>query len=90
MTMLGAGIVIAAIAVAAVGLLWVLPMVRAFRAVRVVRCPETGLPTDVEADAGLAARRAWLGPVELRLKACARWPERAGCDQGCLAGLPVR
>ena len=90
MTMLGAGIVIVSIAVAAVGLLWVLPMARAFAAIRVVRCPETGLPTDVAADPGLAMRRGWFGPVELRLKACARWPERAGCDQGCLAGLSIR
>lgn len=90
MTMLGAGVVIAAIAIASVGLFWVLPMVRAFRAVRVVRCPETGLPTDVAADTGLALRRGWLGPVDLRLRSCARWPERAGCDQGCLAGLSAR
>jgi hypothetical protein len=82
--MLGAGFVIVAIAVAAVGLLWVLPAWRAGRAVRVVTCPETGLPTAVSADTGLIARQAWLGPAELRLKTCERWPKRRYCGQVCL------
>jgi hypothetical protein len=90
MTMLGAGVVIVAIAVAAVGLLWVLPSYRAYRTRRVVTCPEAGLPTQVQVDAKRVARSAWLGPLDLRLRTCARWPERAGCGQECVSQLPVR
>ncbi len=90
MTMLGAGVVIAAIALGAVGLLWVLPSYRAYRSPRVVTCPETGRATPVAVDATRVARSAWLGPLDLRLKACARWPARAGCGQECVGQLPVR
>ena len=90
MTMLGAGFVIVAIAVAAVGLLWVLPAYRAYRRRRVVTCPETGKATGVFVDAARAARSAWMGPLDLRLKNCTRWPERGDCGQECLGQLPVR
>lgn len=90
MTMLGAGVVIVAIALAAVGLLWVLPSFRAYRSPRVVTCPETGLATAVEVDAMRAARSAWLGPLDLVLRNCARWPERGDCGQECRSQLPVR
>lgn len=90
MTMLEAGVVILVIAFAAVGLLWVLPSYRAYRSRRVVTCPEAGLSTEVEVDAARVARSAWLGPLDLRLRSCARWPERAGCGQECLSQLPVR
>lgn len=90
MTMLGAGVVIVAIALAAVGLLWVLPSFRAYRRPLVVTCPETGLATAVEVDAERAARSAWLGPLDLALKNCARWPERGDCGQECRSQLPVR
>ncbi len=90
MTMLGAGLVIIAIALAAVGLLWVLPSYLVYRPRRVVTCPETGLATAIEVDAERVARSAWLGPLELRLKNCARWPERADCGQECRSQLTVR
>ncbi len=90
MTMLGAGIIIAAIAFGVVGLLWVLPSYRTYRSPWVVRCPETGAATPVELDAGRVARSAWLGPLDLRLKSCARWPASAGCGRECLGQLPVR
>lgn len=90
MTMLGAGVVIVAIAVAAVGLLWVLPSWRAYRRRRVVTCPETGAATGVRVDAGRVARSAWFGPLDLRLRSCTRWPERAGCGEECTSQLPVR
>jgi hypothetical protein len=90
MTMLGAGVVIAAIAVAAVGLLWVLPSYRAYLSRRVVTCPETGRPASVEVDAAGVARSAWMGPLELHLRDCGRWPEREDCGQECLSQLPVR
>lgn len=90
MTMFEAGVVIVAIALGTVGLLWVLPSYRAYRRRRVVTCPETGHATGVHVDAARAARSAWMGPLDLRLKSCTRWPERAGCGQECLSQLPVR
>jgi hypothetical protein len=90
MTMLGAGVLILAIAVAAVGLSWVLPAWRAYRRRIVVTCPETGAATGVRVDAARAARSAWLGPLDLRLRSCTRWPERAGCGRECLSQLPIR
>lgn len=90
MTMFGAAFLIVAIAVAAVGLLWVLPSYRAYRSRRVVACPETGGATEVEVDAVRVARTAWFGPLSLRLRNCARWPERAGCGQECTSQLPVK
>ncbi|HEY3348837.1 MAG TPA: hypothetical protein VGM13_03620 [Thermoanaerobaculia bacterium] len=90
MTMFGAGVVIVAIAIAAVGLSWVLPSWRAYRRRSVVTCPETGAATGIHVDAARVARSAWMGPLDLRLRACARWPERAGCGEECLSQLPVR
>ena len=90
MTMLGAGFVIVAIAIGAVGLSWVLPSYRAYRRRSVVTCPETGGATGVFVDAARVARSAWMGPLDLRLKSCTRWPGRADCGQECVSQLPVR
>ncbi|MEO8055591.1 MAG: hypothetical protein ABI768_10565 [Acidobacteriota bacterium] len=90
MTMLEAGIVIVAIAVAAVGLSWVLPSWRAYRRRSVVTCPETGRATGVQVDAARAAHSAWMGPLSLRLRSCTRWPERGDCGQECTSQLPIR
>jgi hypothetical protein len=90
MTMFEAGLVIVAIAVAAIGLLWVLPSYRAYRRRRVVTCPETGTATGVHVDAARVARSAWMGPLDLRLKSCTRWPGRADCGQECVSQLPIR
>jgi hypothetical protein len=90
MTMFEAGILIVAIAVAAVGLLWVVPAYRTYARRSVVICPETGVATGVKVDAARVARSAWLGPLDLRLKSCTRWPERSSCGQECLSQLPVR
>jgi hypothetical protein len=50
-------------------------------------CPETGMATAVQLDAGRAARGAVIGRVRLAVQNCARWPERAGCGQGCLSPI---
>ncbi|HEX9287682.1 MAG TPA: hypothetical protein VF999_10505 [Thermoanaerobaculia bacterium] len=50
-------------------------------------CPETGLSAIVQVDAGRAARAAIFGRVRLAVHNCSRWPERAGCGQGCVAPL---
>ncbi|HEX5856168.1 MAG TPA: hypothetical protein VFZ57_11165, partial [Thermoanaerobaculia bacterium] len=85
MTMLGAGVIILGIAFSAVGFLWVLPAYRRYRGKWVVTCPETCDPAGVEVDAARVAASAWGGRLDVRLKACSRWPEKAGCGQGCLA-----
>jgi hypothetical protein len=41
----------------------------------------------VEVDAAHAALTASQGRPHLRLEACTRWPERAGCGQECLAQI---
>jgi len=51
-----------------------------WRGERVVRCPDNGRPAGVTVDAWRAARR-------LNLRACSRWPEKAGCGQACLADI---
>lgn len=55
------------------------------RATRVVVCPETGGPASVALDPGRAARGAIFGKTWLAVENCSRWPERAGCDQACIA-----
>lgn len=55
-----------------------------FRGRRVVVCPETRRPVTVEVDAGHAALSALAGERGLVMRACTRWPERAGCDQDCV------
>lgn len=50
-------------------------------------CPETGLATTVQVDAGRAARGAVFGRMRMAVQNCSRWPERADCGQGCVAPL---
>jgi hypothetical protein len=58
----------------------------AARRARTVTCPETAGPALVKLDPKRAVRAVFsnLGP---RVVDCARWPERAGCERGCEAGL---
>ena len=82
------GIVLAAI-VAVAMLYVVLPVVGEvflrFRAKRGLRCPETGANAEVGLDARWAAfTSAFRHPI-LRVKNCSLWPERSGCEQGCLS-----
>ena len=53
-----------------------------FRGRRVITCPETQEGAAVSVD---AMHAAFTG--DLRLSACTRWPERAGCDQACLSQI---
>jgi hypothetical protein len=57
------------------------------RGIRVITCPETRRPAAVKVDAGHAAASVFRDKVNLRLQSCTRWPERAGCDQECLAQI---
>jgi hypothetical protein len=60
---------------------------RTYRGVRVITCPETRRPAAVKVDVRHAAASAVRDTLDLRLKSCTRWPERAGCDQDCLAQI---
>lgn len=52
---------------------------------RLVACPENQQPAAVAMDARHAAATAIDGCPNVRLSDCARWPERANCDQACLS-----
>src|SRR5271165_3194419 len=72
--------VLAAIAIGrAVRLWW------KYRGDRVITCPENHRPAGVSVDAGHVAAKPFAKSPELRLSACSRWPERAGCGQQCLS-----
>ena len=80
-----------ALVIFAVGFLVVSGFLRAwlrYRGKMVVTCPETAQPAAVDVDALHAAEwKAVMGREELRLSACSRWPERAGCGQDCLGQI---
>jgi hypothetical protein len=56
-----------------------------YRGTSVITCPETLQHAAVEVDTLHAAMAD-----ELRLRACSRWPEKAGCDQACLHQIEAR
>ena len=58
-----------------------------YRGTRVVVCPENREMVAVTVDAGHAAFTAPQGRPDLRLEACTRWPEKAGCGQECLGQI---
>ena len=77
-------------AIAALGLGYVIAPIVAgvffrFRGRRAVRCPETGLMTELEIDARHAALTAVPGPPDMRVADCSLWPDRQHCDQRCIA-----
>jgi hypothetical protein len=53
----------------------------------VVICPETRECVAIKVDARHAAWATVDGTVDLRLKDCSRWPERANCGQECVAQI---
>lgn len=57
-----------------------------FRGRRVIACPENRRAAAVTVDRW-AALRMLYEPAHLRLANCSRWPEKAGCDQQCLAEI---
>jgi hypothetical protein len=59
------------------------------RGTRVIVCPETQQPEAVQVDAGHAAVSAMWEQADIRLKTCSRWPERQGCDQGCVTQIAI-
>jgi hypothetical protein len=75
--------------IAAIGALYVVVPVmteayRRFRGVKAVTCPDADWPAAIELDVGHAAVSMALGPPDLRVMRCSRWPERHYCDQACV------
>ncbi len=58
-----------------------------YRGRRVITCPENRTPAGITVNARHAAATALGKAPELRLSACSRWPEKAGCGQECLAQI---
>ena len=82
---IGIGLGILAIAVA------FLLVVGAFAAIaargkHAVVCPGDGRPATVRSSGGNGVAVV-LGGAEPRIAKCDRWPDRAGCAQGCVAEL---
>lgn len=78
-----------AFAIVALGLLYVvMPVVveafLRFRRPRPLRCPQTGSQVRVSLAAGRAGLTSAFGSPRLRVAACSLWPEKQGCEQGCL------
>jgi len=82
------------LAIFAVGVLYVLlpiGMDAYFRlgGPRVVTCPETQTPVEVDLDPGFGARTTLRGRPMLRVKGCELWQDAQSrnCAQGCLQGI---
>ena len=78
-----------AIAIVTVGFLYaILPVAgfayRRYKGRRTVACPESGRPAMIALDATRAALTATVGPPQLRIIDCSRWPERESCGRQCL------
>ena len=83
-------IVIGLLAVASwFGFRWLVRSYSKYRGSRIVTCPETGKPAIVEVDALQASLTSTVGPPDIRLNNCWRWPIKEQCGQECLANLDV-
>lgn len=60
---------------------------RRLRGSRVVTCPETRHPAGVTVDLGHALATAVWEAADVRVESCSCWPERQGCDEGCVPQL---
>ena len=77
------------LAILFVGLLFVvLPVVAhtygRLKSSKSVRCPRDGLQAVVEIDAAHAAVTSAVGPADLRVASCSRWPRHRGCGEECV------
>src|SRR5260370_8053883 len=60
-----------------------------YRDSRIIICPETGKQAMVEVDAVHAALTSAVGPPDIRLQDCWRWPMNRDSGQESLAQLPI-
>jgi hypothetical protein len=49
-----------------------------------VLCPDNGKPATVEIRVLRGAMTSVLDDPEVFVRTCSRWPEKAGCDEGCV------
>jgi hypothetical protein len=61
-----------------------------YRKSETVRCPHRGTDAAIEVDARHAARTAFPGPPDVRVKACSHWPDLEGCDEACVRSQPAQ
>jgi hypothetical protein len=59
------------------------------RGTRLITCPETRNCEAVRIDALHAAATGLLGPIQVNLKSCTRWPERQDCHQECIRQIEL-
>jgi len=71
------------------GIKWLASAYSRYRGNKIVTCPETGRPAIVEVDALHASMTSIVGPPDIRLKNCWRWPLKEQCGQECLIDLDV-
>ncbi len=81
-------VLLALAALGVIATIVLIPILRVYRGMRVVACPETKRPAAVKVDAFRAALTLFGDePGRLRLSNCSRWPEKAGCGQECLGEI---
>ena len=71
------------------GIKWLVRAYSRYRGTKIVTCPETGRPAIVEVDALRASLTSTVGPPDIRLENCWRWPLKEQCGQECLTDLDV-
>lgn len=71
------------------GIKWLIRAYSRYRGTKIVTCPETGRPAVVEVDALHASLTSTVGPPDIRLNDCWRWPLQERCGQECLTDLDV-
>ena len=71
------------------GIRWLVRSSSRYRGSRIVTCPESKKPVIVEVDSLHALLTSTVGPPDIRLKDCSRWPIREECGQECLMDLDV-
>lgn len=71
------------------GIRWLVTAYSRYRGTKIVTCPETGRPAVVEVDALHASLTSTVGPPDIRLEKCSRWPIKEQCGQQCLTDLDV-
>jgi len=69
------------------GIRWLVRVSSRYRGTKIVTCPETGRPAIVEVDALHATLTSTVGPPDVRLENCSRWPLKEQCGQNCLTDL---
>jgi hypothetical protein len=71
------------------GVKWLVRAYSRYRGTKIVTCPKTGRPAAVEVDALHALLTSTVGPPDIRLNDCWRWPMNQECGQECLTDLDV-